>query len=187
MTTPEHTILTYTNLSSNISSPDPTFPVWTHTYMCVRTHSHRLLTHTQTYTHTRACTHARTHAHTHTFISSAFLFGSAYLLTKPEMEHTVSNYYFLVTLYSLFLLSPPPPHPHPSTTTITFQASIVWAIPWSLAGQTDIEGRKKFDSFYRELLLGKKSEYPIPESITKVEVIYPQENSTYDYLYEVIM
>ena len=48
----------------------------------------------------------------------------------------------------------------------------------------DIEGRKKFDVFYRDLLLGKVKEYPIPEEITKVEIIFPQENATFDYYYE---
>lgn len=48
----------------------------------------------------------------------------------------------------------------------------------------DTEGRKKFDVFYRELLLGKSSEYPVPEAVGKVEVLYPPDHNAFDYFYE---
>ncbi|KAK7101371.1 hypothetical protein V1264_019760 [Littorina saxatilis] len=66
-----------------------------------------------------------------------------------------------------------------------FVAAIVWGIPWSLGGQMDAEGRKTFDPFYRELLLGKNEEFPFPAELgTKLEVAYPTDNTVFDFYYE---
>ncbi|KAK7490595.1 hypothetical protein BaRGS_00018198, partial [Batillaria attramentaria] len=61
--------------------------------------------------------------------------------------------------------------------------SVLWAIPWSLAGGMDSDGRRKFDVFYRELLHGKMEEYPMPPGL-KIEVPLPPEHTAYDYFYE---
>nr|KAG5702270.1 hypothetical protein BaRGS_030625 [Batillaria attramentaria] len=64
--------------------------------------------------------------------------------------------------------------------------SVLWAIPWSLAGGMDSDGRRKFDVFYRELLHGKMEEYPMPPGL-KIEVPLPPEHTAYDYFYENII
>lgn len=62
---------------------------------------------------------------------------------------------------------------------------MLFAIPWSLAGCVDNNGRKIFHEFYIQVLDGKNPEYPIPDDIKKVETMFPQEQTVWDYFYEV--
>ncbi|KAL8592235.1 hypothetical protein ACOMHN_030910 [Nucella lapillus] len=67
---------------------------------------------------------------------------------------------------------------------IWLEAAVLWSIPWSLGGQLEVDGRKKLDAFYRDVLLGKNSEFPIPPGLSKLDIHYPPDNTTYDYFYE---
>lgn len=61
----------------------------------------------------------------------------------------------------------------------------MFSIPWSIGGCLDVDSRKKFDVFYRDLLSGKFDENPVPKEIGKLEIPFPPEQTTYDYFFEV--
>lgn len=62
--------------------------------------------------------------------------------------------------------------------------SILFAIPWSIGGCMDNDSRKKFDTFYRELMAGKFDEFQVPKELGKLETPFPAEHSTYDFFFE---
>lgn len=64
-------------------------------------------------------------------------------------------------------------------------SAFIFSVPWSLGAVTDVDGREKFDKFYRELLLGKNENNPVPKSLGKIEVMFPDNGLVYDYAYEV--
>ena len=49
----------------------------------------------------------------------------------------------------------------------------------------DNDSRKKFDVFYRELVGGKDEENPAPKDLAKLDVPLPDQNTMYDYFFEV--
>ncbi|CAL1527668.1 unnamed protein product, partial [Lymnaea stagnalis] len=59
--------------------------------------------------------------------------------------------------------------------------ALLFGIPWTIAGCTDNDGRRKFHEFYFNLLDNKNLDFPIPEEIKKLEVMFPPENTVYDY------
>ncbi|PVD24358.1 hypothetical protein C0Q70_14839 [Pomacea canaliculata] len=63
-------------------------------------------------------------------------------------------------------------------------AALMFSIPWSIGGCLDVDSRKKFDVFYRDLLSGKFDENPVPKEIGKLEIPFPPEQTTYDYFFE---
>ena len=63
------------------------------------------------------------------------------------------------------------------------QCVVLFAIPWTIAAVVDVDGRHKFDAFYKELVAGTKEE-PIPKAINKFEVPLPND-SVYDIYFEV--
>ena len=66
------------------------------------------------------------------------------------------------------------------------QASVLFGIPWSIGGVLDVDGREKFDKFYREILLGHDEDLPMPKVMgNKLEIPYPENGLVYDYAYEV--
>ncbi|BFZ08761.1 hypothetical protein BsWGS_11799 [Bradybaena similaris] len=67
---------------------------------------------------------------------------------------------------------------------VYYMAAVLFAIPWSIAGCVDNNGRKIFHEFYVQVLEGKNPDYPIPEDIKKVETMFPQEQTVWDYFYE---
>lgn len=62
---------------------------------------------------------------------------------------------------------------------------MLFSIPWTIGGCLDVDSRKKFDAFYRELMTGKFDEHPIPKELGKLELPFPAENTTYDFFFEV--
>ena len=56
---------------------------------------------------------------------------------------------------------------------------------WSLGATVDKNGRDKFDAMFRELMMGKDEENPIPAEVGKVECPIPPDGLVYDYLFEV--
>lgn len=45
------------------------------------------------------------------------------------------------------------------------QGLFLFALVWTVGGIIDTDSRKKFDLFYRNLLLGRNDENPCPESV----------------------
>ena len=66
-----------------------------------------------------------------------------------------------------------------------FQATIMFSIPWSIGAVVDVDGREKFDAFFREMLAGKNEEHPIPKDIGKIDIPFPENGLIYDYCFEV--
>ena len=62
---------------------------------------------------------------------------------------------------------------------------MLFAIPWSIGGLLDSNGREKFDKFYRELVLGNNEAHPLPPNIDKINYFFPEEHSCYTYFFEV--
>ena len=65
------------------------------------------------------------------------------------------------------------------------QSSFLFALPWSLGALIDLDGRVKFDQYIRDLLAGKMEDHPVPKSVGKIEVPFPDTGLVYDYCYEV--
>lgn len=68
---------------------------------------------------------------------------------------------------------------------ICLQAAVMFSIPWSIAAVVDVDGREKFDAFFRDLLTGKDEKNPIPKDIGKIEIPFPDNGMVYDYCFEV--
>jgi dynein heavy chain len=52
---------------------------------------------------------------------------------------------------------------------------------------SDADSRVKFDAFFRDLIKGKAAEYPVPESIGKLDFSFPDNGLVFDYYYIVII
>lgn len=49
--------------------------------------------------------------------------------------------------------------------TLWLQALFVFAVVWSLGGTINGNSRKKFDIFYRDLIMGTNTDHPRPQSV----------------------
>ena len=68
---------------------------------------------------------------------------------------------------------------------IFFQLCMMFGIPWSIGALIDPDGRAKFDKFFRDLIHGNIEEFPIPKSIGKIEGMFPENSTVYDFHLEV--
>ncbi|ESP01004.1 hypothetical protein LOTGIDRAFT_225521 [Lottia gigantea] len=62
-------------------------------------------------------------------------------------------------------------------------SSIMFSVPWTIGAMVDVDGRGKFDGYYRELLAGKFEDHPVPKSV-KIDIPFPPDNHVYDFFYE---
>ena len=62
---------------------------------------------------------------------------------------------------------------------------ILFAIPWSIGAVVDVDGRIKFDHFFKELVSGNTADAPVPKAVGKIEVPLPGEQNIYDIYFEV--
>ncbi|ESO02212.1 hypothetical protein HELRODRAFT_65497 [Helobdella robusta] len=62
--------------------------------------------------------------------------------------------------------------------------AIMFAIPWSIGGLLDADGREKFDKFYRDLLSGNNSLYPLLPGLDKITNMFPEDQICYNYVFE---
>ena len=65
------------------------------------------------------------------------------------------------------------------------QAAVLFSIPWSIAAVADSDGKQKFNIFFKELISGKNESLPIPESIGKLETVFPEVGTVHDFCFEV--
>jgi len=42
------------------------------------------------------------------------------------------------------------------------QTTVVFAVPWSIGAVVDTDGRRKFDEYFRQLLVGDIKDHPVP-------------------------
>ncbi len=61
----------------------------------------------------------------------------------------------------------------------------MFSIPWSIGAVIDVDGRQKFDQFFRDMIAGKDKTNPIPNSIGKVDILFPEAGLIYDYCFQV--
>ncbi|XP_045030294.1 dynein axonemal heavy chain 7 isoform X2 [Daphnia magna] len=64
------------------------------------------------------------------------------------------------------------------------QASILFALTWTIGGALESESQIKFDTFIRSLLSGKSEAFPYPTSAGRWECHLPSDGTLYDYVYE---
>ncbi|XP_025062794.1 dynein heavy chain 3, axonemal [Alligator sinensis] len=75
--------------------------------------------------------------------------------------------------------------------TMSSQQIILWlqglflfALVWTIGGTIDADSRKKFDVFYRNLLMGMDDENPRPKSVKLTKNnIFPERGSVYDFYF----
>lgn len=63
--------------------------------------------------------------------------------------------------------------------------SFFFGMTWSLGGGIDVDGRAKFDQYFRNLMMGKDEELPVPKELGKIDFIPPDNGTIYDFGYEV--
>ncbi|CAF0708408.1 unnamed protein product [Brachionus calyciflorus] len=61
--------------------------------------------------------------------------------------------------------------------------STIFGCMWSIGATSDNDSRTKFDVFFRDLLKGKNNDYPVPESLGKLDIAFPDNGIVYDYYY----
>lgn len=64
------------------------------------------------------------------------------------------------------------------------QASVLFALTWTVGGTLDSDSRVKFDTFIRSLLTGKNESFPYPAGAGRWECHLPADGTLYDYVYE---
>ncbi|KAK9527005.1 hypothetical protein VZT92_015671 [Zoarces viviparus] len=63
------------------------------------------------------------------------------------------------------------------------QSLFVFAVVWTLGGTITGDCRKKFDVFYRSLIMGMDNEHPQPKTVKLKKDIFPETGSVYDYYF----
>ncbi|MEE6497717.1 hypothetical protein FKM82_002819 [Ascaphus truei] len=68
--------------------------------------------------------------------------------------------------------------------TLWLQGLFLFALVWTIGGTINSDSRKKFDDFYRNLLMGMDDQHPRPKSVklTKNNV-FPEKGSVYDFYF----
>ncbi|XP_028906396.1 dynein heavy chain 12, axonemal isoform X2 [Ornithorhynchus anatinus] len=98
-----------------------------------------------------------------------------------------SNSNAVVSLTRLFetlicnLLEKDPASRH---TRVWIMAGFIFSLIWSIGGSCDTNGRVLFDSFLREIIMGKNENHPVPAAVGKWECNFEEKGLVYDYMYE---
>uniref|UniRef100_A0A8C5QWI6 Dynein axonemal heavy chain 3 n=3 Tax=Leptobrachium TaxID=161697 RepID=A0A8C5QWI6_9ANUR len=68
--------------------------------------------------------------------------------------------------------------------TLWLQGLFLFALVWTIGGTIDANSRKKFDAFYRNLIMGMNDQHPRPKSVklTKNNV-FPERGTVYDFYF----
>ncbi|XP_074775748.1 dynein axonemal heavy chain 3 [Athene noctua] len=82
--------------------------------------------------------------------------------SKEEEEESMSSQHIMLWLQGIFL----------------------FALVWTIGGIIDADSRKKFDLFYRNLLMGMNDENPRPKSVKLTgNNIFPEKGTVYDFYF----
>uniref|UniRef100_A0A671XYF8 Dynein axonemal heavy chain 7 n=1 Tax=Sparus aurata TaxID=8175 RepID=A0A671XYF8_SPAAU len=69
--------------------------------------------------------------------------------------------------------------------TMWLQGLFLFAVVWTLGGTITGDSRKKFDVFYRNLIMGMDDEHPRPKSVQlKKTNLFPERGTVYDYYFD---
>uniref|UniRef100_A0A672TTU8 Dynein axonemal heavy chain 3 n=1 Tax=Strigops habroptila TaxID=2489341 RepID=A0A672TTU8_STRHB len=96
--------------------------------------------------------------------------------------------YSLMRLYTCLLGKQSEEDKKPSMSTqqimLWLQGLFLFALVWTIGGIIDADSRKKFDLFYRDLLMGMNDENPRPNSVKLTRNnIFPEKGSVYDFYF----
>ncbi|XP_026560379.1 dynein heavy chain 3, axonemal [Pseudonaja textilis] len=68
--------------------------------------------------------------------------------------------------------------------TLWLQGLFLFSLVWTIGSTVNAEGRKKFDHFYRNLLMGMDDENPRPKSVKLTKTnLFPERGSVYDFYF----
>ncbi|CAI5792110.1 dynein heavy chain 3, axonemal [Podarcis lilfordi] len=71
--------------------------------------------------------------------------------------------------------------------TLWLQGLFLFALVWTIGGTINAEGRKKFDHYYREVLMGMDDNHPRPKSVKLTKNnIFPDRGTVYDFYFHKI-
>ncbi|OCT58631.1 dynein heavy chain 12, axonemal [Xenopus laevis] len=90
----------------------------------------------------------------------------------------------LTRLFEMLLFDCVREEPTNKNIRIWIMACFAFSMVWSIGGCCDTDSRLKFDSFLKEILLGKSTEHPIPTAVGKWECPFDDKGLVYDYVYE---
>jgi len=68
---------------------------------------------------------------------------------------------------------------------VDVQSIVIFTIPWSIAAVVDIDGRQKFDQFYRQLLHGDIQDFPVPKCLVGKLELPSSDGLIYDFCWDV--
>lgn len=67
--------------------------------------------------------------------------------------------------------------------SVWLQYCFVFAAIWSLASTLMGESREKFDTFYRQLIIGNNKDYPKPKGFKlNKQQLFPEKGTVFDYI-----
>lgn len=66
--------------------------------------------------------------------------------------------------------------------TMWLQGLFLFAVVWTLGGTITGDSRKKFDAFYRSLIMGMDDKYPLPKSIKLKKNNFPERGHKISWL-----
>ncbi|XP_053327633.1 dynein axonemal heavy chain 3 [Spea bombifrons] len=68
--------------------------------------------------------------------------------------------------------------------TLWLQGLFLFALLWTIGGTINADSRKKFDAFYRNLLMGMDDRHPRPKSVKLTKNnLFPERGSVYDFYF----
>ncbi|XP_053132344.1 dynein axonemal heavy chain 3 isoform X3 [Hemicordylus capensis] len=71
--------------------------------------------------------------------------------------------------------------------TLWLQGLFLFALVWTIGGTINAEGRKKFDHFYRNILMGIDDDNPRPKSVKLTKThLFPERGTVYDFYFHKI-
>ncbi|XP_073447159.1 dynein axonemal heavy chain 3 isoform X1 [Aquarana catesbeiana] len=68
--------------------------------------------------------------------------------------------------------------------TLWLQGLFLFALVWTIGGTINADSRKKFDCFYRNLLMGMNDQHPRPKSVKLTKNnLFPEKGTVYDFYF----
>ncbi|XP_041655296.1 dynein heavy chain 12, axonemal [Cheilinus undulatus] len=90
----------------------------------------------------------------------------------------------LCRLFEMLLTEPVQKSPGDKNIRTWIMAAFSFSLVWSVGGSCVSDSREKFSEFFREIVLGKEEEHPIPATVGKWECPMDEKGLVYDYFYE---
>ncbi|XP_027026371.2 dynein axonemal heavy chain 12 [Tachysurus fulvidraco] len=110
-------------------------------------------------------------------------------ILKKNCKEVVSNsnsntVVSLTRLFEMLLTKPVNGETGNKNIRTWIMAAFAFSLVWSVGGGIDGDSRETFDTFLREILLGKSDKHPIPAAVSNWECPFDEKGLVYDYYYE---